>query len=834
MKVRKRGQDGSIGSTWCAGLVGIVALLMAVNCLGQWQPPLETLGIREPDGGEVYGIGGTMTIRWDRAFVYPAPATVTIRLIRDGIITDLIADNIDNLGEYEWSPITGPASTHCRVVLIPSSGGGSDMSEGDFTIQPMSEPTVVTLSATQSSCGSVTLRGRLDDDGGEPCRVVFGYSPDLTPPWIVMGKDTAWLEGLKTGEVFTATIDLEPGGHVEYVARAQNSAGTSYGNVVTVDAPDGVEVPDLTNMTRSQAEAALQVAGLVLGTASGNPAGRVASQSPSAGREVCLGSEVAVTLTARQTTVPNVMGVSEADAQAVLEAAGFVVNTWYGPSDAEEGTVFRQDPTGGTVVLEGSKVDVTISQYDGPDGLTTALLVDCDFDASSDSTALRANSASQDWYESRQDVPALVTLDQTNVGGNATKKAKLAASSAGSAYLTQEFRTPQTQQFMAQWDIYVESILDRPNSSYDRAAWVFIGDDTGTTPGRTGPNAEDSERYVYLGFYKAGGGTSGTMDLVARETSTTATTFKTVATGLSLKRWYTIAVVCDLTQDNYEVYVDGQLKGTVMARTPKSSVTYITFAEWTQDEGAATFYVDNVTAQADGPAICGLSLLDSDFNASSSSTALRADSAGQDWYESRQDVPTLVTLDLTDVGGNATKKAKLTGRAAGNAYLTQEFSIPQTQRFLAQWDIYVDSILDRPNSSYDRAAWMFIGDDTGTTPDRTGPNAEDSERFVYLGFYKPGGGTSGTMDLVARENSAAGATFSTVTTGLSLKRWYTITVVCDLLRDTYDVYIDGEPQRTVTARTPKDSVTHISFAEWTQDEGAATYYVDNVTAECTD
>ena len=234
-----------------------------------------------------------------------------------------------------------------------------------------------------------------------------------------------------------------------------------------------------------------------------------------------------------------------------------------------------------------------------------------------------------------------------------------------------------------------------------------------------------------------------------------------------------------------------------------------------------------VSANAQGVSLLG----DSDFNASIDSADLRADAGGQDWYESRQDVPTLVTLDLTNVGGNATKKAKLTASTVGNAYLTQEFSTPQTQQFAAQWDIYVDSILDRPDSSYDRAAWVFIGDDTGTTPNRIGPNAEDSERFVYLGFYKPGGGTSGTMDLIARQSSAAATTYTTVATGLSLKRWYTIRVYCDLAQDTYEVYIDGQLQGTVKARTPKDSVTHISFAEWPQDEGAAIFYVDNVTAE---
>ncbi len=191
-----------------------------------------------------------------------------------------------------------------------------------------------------------------------------------------------------------------------------------------------------------------------------------------------------------------------------------------------------------------------------------------------------------------------MTLDTTNVGGNATRKAKLTGSAAGSAYLTQEFSTPPTGQFSAQRGLYVDSILDRPGSSYDRAAWMFIGNDTGTTPDRLGPNAEDSERFVYLGFYKPGGGSSGTMDLVARESSVTETTFVSVATGLSLKRWYIIKVICDVEQDSYEVYLDGQLQGMVQARTPKSVVTHISFAQWSQDEGAATFYVDDVSAES--------------------------------------------------------------------------------------------------------------------------------------------------------------------------------------------------------------------------------------------
>jgi len=93
---------------------------------------------------------------------------------------------------------------------------------------------------------------------------------------------------------------------------------------------------------------------------------------------------------------------------------------------------------------------------------------------------------------------------------------------------------------------------------------------------------------------------------------------------------------------------------------------------------------------------------------------------------------------------------------------------------------------------------MLIGDDSGGT---NGPNSEDKERFVYMAFYKPGGGTSGTMNLVARDRDDGWTSFTTIATGLNLKQWYTIKVVCDLIADTYDVYIDGEFQATVTTFT---------------------------------
>ena len=214
---------------------------------------------------------------------------------------------------------------------------------------------------------------------------------------------------------------------------------------------------------------------------------------------------------------------------------------------------------------------------------TGPLLVDSTFDASVDSVDLRSNGPGQDWYESRNNVPTDVFLDVSNIGGNAGKKAGFIADSAGNAYLTQEFASPITGTFSAQWDIYIDSIL---STDPNRAGLMMIGYDSGS-----GPNRASSDKLVYMDFYKLGGGTSGTMDFRALTSSGTPTT---IVSGLNLKQWYTVKVVVDVTTKSYDIYVNGVLKGSFTNSGFTGSAAYISFAQW--NDGAGDFYVDNVYA----------------------------------------------------------------------------------------------------------------------------------------------------------------------------------------------------------------------------------------------
>ena len=189
------------------------------------------------------------------------------------------------------------------------------------------------------------------------------------------------------------------------------------------------------------------------------------------------------------------------------------------------------------------------------------VIVDGSFTAATSSAGLRNNDAGQDWYESRAyspDGPGLLTLDETNISGNSTKKAKLTANTTASSntYLTQALSAGLSSgDFVLQWDTYIDSISNGANS-YDNAAWTFLGyDDAGTN----GPNSRDAERWAFIGWRKDGGGTTGTVNLVYNSASSSLLNLPTAAI-LNLDQWYTIAIIGHTSFGTYDLYVNGMLK----------------------------------------------------------------------------------------------------------------------------------------------------------------------------------------------------------------------------------------------------------------------------------
>ncbi len=223
-------------------------------------------------------------------------------------------------------------------------------------------------------------------------------------------------------------------------------------------------------------------------------------------------------------------------------------------------------------------------------------------------------------------------------------------------------------------------------------------------------------------------------------------------------------------------------------------------------------------------------LADATFNASVSDADLQTNGTGQDWFESRGAASTLVTLDSADVGGNSGKKASLKGFDSGNpAYLSQEFTTPQTTVFNVSLDIYIDKIND--NTNYDRTGHIILGDDSTAG---NGPCATGSERFACLAFYDstPPGDTGNDLSLIFRNKTSQtwgdSTTWMTLTSGLSYDTWYTITIQVNMTNHTYTVFINDILLGTIHVENEyvSSSIRYISFMVGGNSRGE--FYIDNV------
>lgn len=222
-------------------------------------------------------------------------------------------------------------------------------------------------------------------------------------------------------------------------------------------------------------------------------------------------------------------------------------------------------------------------------------------------------------------------------------------------------------------------------------------------------------------------------------------------------------------------------------------------------------------------------IADGDFTLTGSSKVLRADNKGQDWYESRQDTKAghrQLFLSKKAVGGDATPKAMLKANLTVNTYLTQKLATPQTGDFTVQYDILIKEIVEKDN----RSAFFLVG----TSSDKKGgPNSTGAERFVFLGFENAA--IKGKVNLFAREGNAGWDKRKIVAGNLDLGKWYTITVAIHPASGSYDVTVQGVTAQPVklnafaATRKPLKRLTHLSFATW--NDGAGTFYVDNVSAQ---
>src|SRR6185312_11767034 len=205
--------------------------------------------------------------------------------------------------------------------------------------------------------------------------VLLTRTGTVTVPHVVgQGVQSASAElraaGLKVAVERTASG--RPAGQV----LAQSPAGGAHAKedstvaLIVSNGPAPVQVPTVVGLSQQKAIKQLTAAGLsvnrVVQQPDGTvPAGDVISTSPAAGQSVARGSEVTVVVSSgpQQTSVPDVVGLTQQQAQQTLGSRSFDVTIAQKETDTNApGTVVSQSPAAGRRVDPGTGVTIVVAR----------------------------------------------------------------------------------------------------------------------------------------------------------------------------------------------------------------------------------------------------------------------------------------------------------------------------------------------------------------------------------------------------------------------------------------------------------------------------------------
>jgi len=188
---------------------------------------------------------------------------------------------------------------------------------------------------------------------------------------------------LVVGQVVTRPdADFE----VDVVIEQSPAAGVEVGagtpiNLVVSSGPEVITLPDLAGMPERDAIAQLTDLGLKFSVNDEFSAevafGDVIRTEPEAGNQVLSGDTILLIVSqgAEPVEVPSLIGLTEDEAQLVLEDLGLVLNvsnsTQPVGDPAQDGTIVDQIPVEGNIVGSGDIVTVTIGEFQPPPTTTT-------------------------------------------------------------------------------------------------------------------------------------------------------------------------------------------------------------------------------------------------------------------------------------------------------------------------------------------------------------------------------------------------------------------------------------------------------------------------------
>ena len=272
-------------------------------------------------------------------------------------------------------PPPPPSASVPNVAGLLLADGLNSVVAAGFNIGPITLASSATVAAGRIISQSPAAGGSLTLPAAVSVTVSTGAGSITVPNVVNLAQAAANAAitgaGLVVGTITTASSATVPSGSVisqSPIAGTGVSAGSAVALLIS-SGPANVTVPNVVNLTQAAASSAITGAGLAVGgitnaNSATVPAGSVISQNPGAGASVAPGSAVALVISSgpATATVPNVVNLTQAAASSAITAAGLVVGAiTTANSLVPVGNVISQNPTGGTVVAQGSAVALVIS-----------------------------------------------------------------------------------------------------------------------------------------------------------------------------------------------------------------------------------------------------------------------------------------------------------------------------------------------------------------------------------------------------------------------------------------------------------------------------------------
>ncbi|GAA1125390.1 Stk1 family PASTA domain-containing Ser/Thr kinase [Nocardioides aquiterrae] len=204
---------------------------------------------------------------------------------------------------------------------------------------------------------------------------LFESAPEQVPTPDVVGKTENQARsligdaGLAVGSIDRANSDTVPAGKVISQDPAPDryvDPETAVNLVISLGKPE-VQVPFVVDMTKEEAKATLEEAGLEVRLQeedSDEDQGTVIRTDPSQGQSVAAGTTVTVYYSDGPEAIPDVVGLKQPEAKNKIRNAGFQVEVIENPNTTEPaGTVLSQSPQGGQTADQGTTVTIVVSSY---------------------------------------------------------------------------------------------------------------------------------------------------------------------------------------------------------------------------------------------------------------------------------------------------------------------------------------------------------------------------------------------------------------------------------------------------------------------------------------